>query len=115
VAIFLDGGLLTELRTAAAGAAAARLLSPDLLGDGGPTSSGAAVGVVGTGTQARHQLRYLKCVTDCRGVWECPAPLARLVLKCMCIIRHELDVGLADVREELDEDGALLFYKVVIL
>ena len=36
------------------------------------------------------------------GVWECPAPLARLVLKCMCIIRHELDVGLADVREELD-------------
>ena len=66
VAIFLDGGLLTELRTAAAGAAAARLLSPDLLGDGGPTSSGAAVGVVGTGMQARHQLRYLKCVTDCR-------------------------------------------------
>ena len=49
------------------------------------------------------------------GVWECPAPLARLVLKCMCIIRHDLDVGLADVREELDEDGALLYYKVVIL
>ena len=70
VAIFLDGGLLTELRTAAAGAAAARLLSPDLLGDGPTTSSAAAaaVGVVGTGTQARHQLRYLKCVTDCRRV-----------------------------------------------
>jgi ornithine cyclodeaminase len=66
VAIFLDGGLLTELRTAAAGAAAARLLSPDLLGDGGPTSSGGAVGVGATGTQARHQLRYLKCVMDCR-------------------------------------------------
>jgi hypothetical protein len=33
----------------------------------------------------------------------------------MCIIRHDLDVGLADVREELDEDGALLYYKVVIL
>jgi ornithine cyclodeaminase len=64
VAIFLDDGLLTELRTAAAGAAAARLLSPDLLDDGRPTSS--TVGVVGTGMQARHQLRYLKCVTDCR-------------------------------------------------
>ena len=41
------------------------MLSPDLLGDG-PTALSAAVGVVGTGTQARHQLRYLKCVTDCR-------------------------------------------------
>ena len=24
------------------------------------------MGVVGTGTQARHQLRYLKCITECR-------------------------------------------------
>ena len=30
-------------------------------------------------------------------------------------IRHELDVGLADVREELDKDGALLYNKIVIL
>jgi len=56
-----------------ANAAAARLLSPDLLGDGPTASSAAAaaaaaaaVGVVGTGTQVQHQLRYLKCVTDCR-------------------------------------------------
>jgi len=49
------------------------LLSPDLLGDGPTASSAAAaaaaaaaVGVVGTGTQVQHQLRYLKCVTDCR-------------------------------------------------
>ena len=64
VAIFLDDGLLTELRTAAAGAAAARLLSPDL-------SIDLCVGMVGTGTQARHQLRYLRCVTECRNamVW----------------------------------------------
>lgn len=48
-----DRGYLTELRTAAAGALAARHLAPDPLD---------VVGVLGSGTQARHQLRALAAV-----------------------------------------------------
>lgn len=61
--ILLDEGLLTELRTAAAGAVSARLLSPDLDGD-----EMACIGMLGTGIQARYQLRYLAHVTTCRRV-----------------------------------------------
>jgi ornithine cyclodeaminase len=74
-AIFFDDGLLTELRTAAAGAVAARLLSPNLMAENDDDDdndnyvySCCCVGVVGTGMQARHQLRYLGYVTDCRNV-----------------------------------------------
>ena len=59
--ILMDEGLLTELRTAAAGAAAAQILSPDL-------SSNSSIGILGTGVQARYQLQYLKHVTECRNV-----------------------------------------------
>lgn len=58
-AILLDEGYLTDVRTAVAGAIAAKHLAP-------PTVS--RVGIVGTGTQARLQLEYLAPVTDCRNV-----------------------------------------------
>jgi ornithine cyclodeaminase len=48
--ILLDGGYLTDLRTAAAGALAATLLAPRDL---------AKIAIIGTGVQARHQLRAL--------------------------------------------------------
>lgn len=56
-AILLDEGYLTDVRTGIAGAVAAKHLAP---------SKVEAIGIVGTGTQARLQLRYLKEVTDCR-------------------------------------------------
>ena len=63
--ILLDEGILTELRTAAVGALAAKLLAPDILmtenGDG-------CIGVLGTGIQARYQLQYLARVLKCRNV-----------------------------------------------
>lgn len=59
LSILLDEGYLTDLRTAAAGAIAARYLAP---------SQVHRIGIVGTGTQARLQLRYLKGITDCREV-----------------------------------------------
>jgi len=46
-ALFLDNGFLTDLRTAAAGAVAARHLAPDRVG---------TAGVIGTGVQARLQI-----------------------------------------------------------
>lgn len=58
-AILLDGGWLTELRTAAAGALAAQRFAPAGL---------ASIAVVGCGVQARWQLRLLASVVSCRTV-----------------------------------------------
>lgn len=58
-AILLDEGYLTDLRTAAAGAVAARLLAPRRV---------TRIGILGTGVQARLQLRLLRSVTDCTDV-----------------------------------------------
>jgi len=57
--ILLDEGYLTARRTAAAGALAARYLAP------APVEK---IGILGTGVQARMQLRELRAVTDCREV-----------------------------------------------
>lgn len=57
VSILLDEGRLTDLRTAAAGAIAAKYLAPQTV---------QRIGVVGAGIQARQQLRFLKQITSCR-------------------------------------------------
>jgi ectoine utilization protein EutC len=54
-AVLLDNGYLTDVRTAAAGAVAARHLAPQ-----GPVRAG----IVGTGVQARLQLQALSLVRD---------------------------------------------------
>lgn len=58
-ALLLDEGLLTELRTAAAGALVARLFAPADLEE---------IAVIGCGVQALWQLRLLASVTPCRRV-----------------------------------------------
>ncbi|MFT4538118.1 MAG: ornithine cyclodeaminase [Planctomycetota bacterium] len=57
VALLSDGGHLTDVRTAAAGAVAARALAPKEV---------KCIGVLGTGVQARMQVEYLTRTTDCR-------------------------------------------------
>lgn len=57
--LLLDEGVLTEHRTAAVGAVAAKYLAP---------KDTATIGILGTGVQARYQLRYLAHVTSCRRV-----------------------------------------------
>jgi ornithine cyclodeaminase len=52
-AVLLDNGYLTDVRTALAGAAAARHLAPAIVG---------TVGVIGAGTQGRYQVRALQLV-----------------------------------------------------
>ena len=59
VATLLDGGTLTDARTAAAGALAARLCGPAHV---------ERIGIIGTGIQARLQLQALATVTPCRSV-----------------------------------------------
>jgi ornithine cyclodeaminase len=56
-AILQDEGWLTDDRTAAAGAVAAKYLAPQNV---------KCIGIIGSGTQARLQLEYLREVTQCR-------------------------------------------------
>ena len=60
VAVLLDEGFLTDIRTAAAGALAAKYFAP---------SKVTAIGLLGSGVQARQQLTLLRQQTDCRDVW----------------------------------------------
>jgi ornithine cyclodeaminase len=53
VALLLDNGFLTDIRTGAAGAVAAEALAPAAI---------ATVGVLGSGLQARYQIRCLRVV-----------------------------------------------------
>ena len=53
VALLLDNGFLTDIRTGAAGAVAAEVLAPPAL---------TTVGVIGSGLQARYQVRCLRTV-----------------------------------------------------
>jgi ornithine cyclodeaminase len=57
--IFQDEGYLTDMRTAAAGAVAAKYLAPRELD---------YIGILGAGMQAKLQLEYLREVTPCRRV-----------------------------------------------
>lgn len=59
-AILLDEGWLTALRTALAGRIVAELCAPKHIH---------AIGIVGTGMQARLHLIYLKSVISCRQLW----------------------------------------------
>ncbi|MEM7362136.1 MAG: deaminase [Bacteroidota bacterium] len=59
VALFLDEGFLTDMRTAAAGCIAAKYLAPQHI---------TAIGIVGTGAQAFYQLKLLRFATHCRKV-----------------------------------------------
>jgi ornithine cyclodeaminase len=54
-ALLFDEGLITDLRTAAAGAVVAKYLAPKKI---------TALGVIGTGIQARLQVEFLKEVLD---------------------------------------------------
>lgn len=72
-AALLDEGHLTDVRTAVAGAIAAKYLAP-----GNVTS----IGIVGTGIQARLQLQYLAPVTSCREVIVCGRDPQKLKAYC---------------------------------
>lgn len=58
-AVLLDNGYLTQVRTGAAGAVAAKYLAPEECEN---------VGVIGAGVQARFQMRALKLVRDIKRI-----------------------------------------------
>lgn len=57
ISLLMDEGVLTEIRTAAVGALAAKLMAPKEI---------RCIGILGTGVQARYQLEMLATVTECR-------------------------------------------------
>ncbi len=57
--ILLDEGHLTNVRTAAAGAVAAKYLAPKQVD---------CIGVFGTGVQGKMQIRYLDKILDCKNI-----------------------------------------------
>ncbi|WP_438422846.1 hypothetical protein [Aquimarina macrocephali] len=59
-AILLDEGYLTDIRTAAAGALAALYFAPKKI---------SAIGIIGTGIQAKLQLQFLQKNNPCKTVW----------------------------------------------
>ena len=59
LALLQDEAYLTDVRTAVAGAIAAKYLAPKVVN---------CIGIVGTGIQARLQLQYLQTVTECKKV-----------------------------------------------
>ncbi len=79
-AILMDRGYLTELRTGAAGAVAARLLAP---------AEVERIGIVGAGVQGRFQLRMLRHVVPCDDV----------------IAWSRTESRLADYRRDMDAEG----------
>ncbi len=60
VSILLDGGHLTDIRTAGAGALAAKYFAPKNI---------KGIGIIGTGIQGRLQLQYIQKNNPCRTVW----------------------------------------------
>jgi ornithine cyclodeaminase len=60
IAILLDEGYLTDIRTAVAGALTAKYFAPKKIH---------AIGIIGTGTQAKLQLQFLQKITPCKTVW----------------------------------------------
>lgn len=60
--VLLDEGMLTDVRTAVAGAVAARYLAPRHVEH---------IGVIGTGMQARLQMQYLMPIVLCRKLIAC--------------------------------------------
>lgn len=60
MAVLLDGGQLTNIRTAAAGALAAKYFSPKSI---------TGIGIIGTGIQGRLQLQFLRKYSSCKTIW----------------------------------------------
>lgn len=80
MAILLDNGYLTDLRTGIAGAIAAKYLAP---------TETKVAGVIGSGMQARYQMRSLKMVRD----------FSQLLI--FGIVEDEVDSYVAEMSEEL--------------
>lgn len=98
VAILLDEGYLTDIRTAAAGALAAKYFAPKKI---------TGIGIIGTGIQARLQLEYLQKTTPCKTVWVWGRNPKR-VEKFKNEAGNELDINMASSPAEVTQHTNLI-------
>jgi ornithine cyclodeaminase len=86
---------LTDVRTAAAGAVAAKYLAPREIG---------CIGIIGAGLQAKLQLDYLREVTSCRRVklW------ARDPGRARALKVHEFDIEVVDSPQSVADEAQLI-------
>jgi ornithine cyclodeaminase len=98
-ALLLDNGFLTDVRTGAAGAVAADLLAP---------SSIDVVGVIGSGVQARHQVRCLSVVRSFKRVVAWSPNRTNLEAYCHDLRTSGYDAGPAPDAEAVCRGADLL-------
>ncbi|MDU8910780.1 cyclodeaminase [Aestuariicoccus sp. MJ-SS9] len=99
-AVFLDNGFLTDMRTAAAGAVAARHLAPETV---------TTAGVIGTGLQARLQMRAAHLVRPFERVLVWGRDLEKATL---CAADLGRDIG---VEAEVCTDPAVLMKRAQLV
>ena len=99
-AMLLDEGYLTDIRTAIAGAIAAKYLAPRNI---------ERIGIVGTGIQARLQLQYLQDVTACRDVLVWGRGATQLAAYQQDMSAHGFDV-----QTTLDADALLSSCNLIV-
>jgi ornithine cyclodeaminase len=99
VAVLLDGGLLTRIRTATAGAIAAKYFAP---------SSVRGIGIIGAGAQARLQLSHLRAVTPCRSVTVFARPAEHCSAYKQEMEAEGFSVTIADSAAEVAEASNLI-------
>ncbi len=92
VAVLLDNGYLTRIRTAVAGAIAAKWLAP---------SDVSCIGIVGSGVQARLQLLWLKAVLDAREAMVLSRSEDRAAAYARDMVEEGFNVGVAADAQEL--------------
>jgi ectoine utilization protein EutC len=98
-ALLLDNGFLTDIRTGAAGAIAAQYLAPESI---------ATVGVIGSGLQARHQVRCLREVRAFSRIVVWSPDRARLEAYCAEMRTDGLQVTAAASPERVCAEADLL-------
>ena len=92
VALLLDNGFLTDVRTGAAGALAGDYLARDQI---------STVGVIGSGVQARHQVRCLRVVRSFERIVAWSPNRARLDAYCTEMSAEGYDVVAAESIESV--------------
>lgn len=97
-AVLLDEGYLTDIRTAAAGAVAAKYFAPKNI---------KAIGIIGTGIQAKLQLEYLQKYTPCTKVWVWGRN-AKNVEKFSKELKAKFNVHIAETPSELAKNCNLI-------
>ena len=98
VSVLMDDGHLTNIRTAAAGALAAKYFAPKTI---------KAIGVLGTGIQGRLQLQYLQMYNPCKKVyiWDINTEGAQ---KYKEELGHEFDITIVENTSEIAKNCNLI-------